>query len=600
MSPLALAPILIGYLLGSIPFGYVIVRAMKGIDIREYGSHNIGATNVLRVVGWFPALLTLLGDVGKGTAPPLLAVAPLFAGGEPNPWIVALAPLAAIWGHAYSAYFYLREKKFSRGKAVAAGLGAIIGFVAAGQVGWPVLAAVVATWFVSLALPRLFSGRWGWISLSSLLAVAVLPIATALTGAKLPYVLFGIAAAVFVFWKHKENIGRLVDGVEPRLGERLPLAGVDRDEVSCAFLIHAITPDDWFQPRRLAWAYRLVGMGLLPSGVLKRTMLFLRPMKMDTIRGIQARDGRPAIVHLLCVPMLPEQIKAHPELAVRRCIQAARLARDLGARCLGLGAFWSVVGQKGLEVQQGAPFIPVTNGGAFTAGTVKAAVPLVMTKLQARSVEPEDATAAVVGANGVVGFGICRQLVGRVARILMVGTDLERLERTAALMRRRTRRADAAVDTVIELTTEMDACREAHIVFTATSTVEPVLFPHHLRPDAVVYDMGRPADVDLSVLDLPGVTVIPGGVVRPPGAMEGRIDVHFGAGCIPACMAETLLVAYDECYERVSLGEGTKSENIDHFVALAETLGFQVVDEAARPPRAASSPRYAGAAVVAK
>ena len=90
-----LLPILIGYLLGSIPFGYVIVKLMKGIDIREYGSHNIGATNVLRVVGWFPALLTLLGDIAKGAVPPILATLPFFTGGHVNPWLVVLAPLAA-------------------------------------------------------------------------------------------------------------------------------------------------------------------------------------------------------------------------------------------------------------------------------------------------------------------------------------------------------------------------------------------------------------------------------------------------------------------------------------------------------------------------
>src|SRR5438105_2015497 len=135
----ALAPVLIGYLLGSIPFGYLIVRAIRRIDIREYGSHNIGATNVLRVVGWLPALLTLLGDIGKGVLPPIIAALPVFSGAHANPWIVVLAALAAIWGHAYSAFFYLKERTFARGKAVAAGLGAVIGFVISGQVRWPVL-----------------------------------------------------------------------------------------------------------------------------------------------------------------------------------------------------------------------------------------------------------------------------------------------------------------------------------------------------------------------------------------------------------------------------------------------------------------------------
>jgi len=580
-----LAPILIGYLLGSIPFGYVIVKMIRGIDIREYGSHNIGATNVLRVVGLVPALLTLLGDIGKGILPPVLATLPLFTGdGPPNPWIVVLAPLAAICGHAYSAYFYLKERKFARGKAVAAGLGAVIGFVLSGQVAWPALAVLTAVFATALALPKLAQGRWGWVSLASILSACSLPVIFALVRAPLPFVVFGFAAAIFVTWKHKENLGRLLDGVEPRLGEKVPLAGVDRDEVACAFLIHAMTPDDWWQSRRFSWAVGMYRIGLLPLGVLKRLFLYVKPLKSDTIRGIVSPDGRQVQVHLLAVPWLPEMIKDHPALAMRRAAQAAQMARDLGARCMGLGAYWSVVGNKGQEVQAAAPFIPITNGGAYTAGTVKQAVPTVLNHLRLRNKEPEQATAAVVGANGVVGFGICRQLAGRVARIVMVGTDVERLERSANLLRRRS--PGMQVDT----TTDIEACADADMIFTATSTVAPILFARHVRAGTVVYDLGRPADVDVSVFEVAGVTVIPGGVVRPPGEMRHRLDVHFGTGQIPACMAETILTALDECYERVSLGNDTKSENIDYFVELAERHGFQVVDEVISPPGTAGAP----------
>src|SRR3954453_7859266 len=94
----AALPVLLGYLLGSIPFGYVVVRVIRGIDIRDYGSHKIGATNVLRVVGPIPALITLLGDIAKGTVPVLLA-ARLAPEGSSHAWIVVLSALAAILGH---------------------------------------------------------------------------------------------------------------------------------------------------------------------------------------------------------------------------------------------------------------------------------------------------------------------------------------------------------------------------------------------------------------------------------------------------------------------------------------------------------------------
>src|SRR2546423_13921304 len=104
------APLLIGYLLGSIPFGYLIVRLLRGIDIRDYGSHNIGATNVLRVVGPIPAVLTLVGDIIKGTLPIVIAALPAFSGPAPQPWVLVGSAVAAIVGHAYSAFFYLKER----------------------------------------------------------------------------------------------------------------------------------------------------------------------------------------------------------------------------------------------------------------------------------------------------------------------------------------------------------------------------------------------------------------------------------------------------------------------------------------------------------
>src|SRR5436305_6067479 len=116
MVPLlrSLAPVLIGYALGSVPFGYLIVRLLRGIDIRDYGSHNIGATNVLRVVGPIPALLTLLGDIAKGTFPILIAAHPVFRGWLPQAWVLVLTAIAAVLGHAYSAFFYLKERRFAR------------------------------------------------------------------------------------------------------------------------------------------------------------------------------------------------------------------------------------------------------------------------------------------------------------------------------------------------------------------------------------------------------------------------------------------------------------------------------------------------------
>jgi acyl-phosphate glycerol 3-phosphate acyltransferase len=583
------ASLLIGYALGSIPFGYVIVRLLRGIDIRDYGSHNIGATNVLRVVGPLPALVTLLGDVVKGVAPVLIAAQPVFSGPTPQPWILVGTAVAAIAGHAYSAFFYLKERRFARGKAIATGLGALVGLLIERQI--PALALLIpaAIWLLTVGGPRLVTARWGFVSLASILAASAVPLVLSLSRAPAPYLVFAVAVAVFVLWKHKENLGRLLDGVEPRFGERLPIVGLDTDDIPCAFMIHPITAEDWWQTRRFSWARLPARQGILPMPLLKQMVKLVRPMKVDAVRGIELSDGRRVTVYLIGVPLLPEQIKGSPRLAVRRAVQAAQLAKELGARVLGLGAFWSVVGNKGEDVQKQAPVdFYVTNGGAYTAGTVRMAVPMVLRKLEQRGVEAHRARAAVIGANGVVGFGICRELAQQVAAIVMIGTDLERLEKSAVLIRRRS-------SAEILTTTALESCRDCDLIFSATSQPEPVLFDSHVREGTLIYDLGRPADVDESARRVPGVEVIPGGVVRPPGNAVGRLDVHFGEGLIPACMAETIIIAVDSAGERVSLGDRTRSENIDYFVSRGAELGFRMVEE---DPLLTPSPSPVGASPV--
>jgi acyl-phosphate glycerol 3-phosphate acyltransferase len=580
IQPGALLPPLLGYLLGSVPFGYLIGRAFKGIDIRRYGSHNIGATNVLRVVGPFPALLTLLLDIGKGLAPVWLAAQPWWTGSAGEPWLVVASAVAAILGHAYSAWFYLRERQFSRGKAVAAALGADLGFLVIGAVP-PIGVLVPLAVFIAIVFgPRLFSRRFGFVSLGSILASVVTPLLWGFLGVAVPYQLFAGLAFLFITWKHKENLGRILDGTEPRLGEKPPLAGLDEDEVACAFMIHPMTPDDWWQTRRFSSLAPVYRAGLLPQPIMERLMREFKPMKLDEIRGIETADGRRARVYLLAAPLLPRQIKENPELAVRRAIQGALMARDLGASVFGLGAYWSVVGNKGEDVQAKVD-IPVTNGGAYTAGTVKAAVPAMLRRLEREGRRADHLCAGVVGANGVVGFRVCHGLLGQVGRLVMIGRDVERLERSAARLRHR------AGTTEIVTTTSMDALLECDLVFTATSEPDPVIFPAHVRPGALIYDLGRPADVDESVRSLPGVEVVPGGTVRPPGVTTGRLDIHFGRGSIPACLAETIIIALERCPERRTLGDNSRAENVEFFVQKAEELGFVVVDRMGEPAPAA-------------
>jgi glycerol-3-phosphate acyltransferase PlsY len=194
--------VLLGYVLGSIPFAYLAGRITRGIDLREHGSGNLGATNVYRTLGWKTAAIVFLCDVLKG-ALPVLFVLRFTAGAHLYLWAIA-AGVAAIAGHAKPVFLLWR----GGGKGVATATGV---FLALAPV--PTLVAV-ATWLAVVAVT-------GYVSLGSLLAAAVLPVAiAALLGIHAALFPFSLAIAAFVFWSHRANIGRLRRGEEHRFGRK--------------------------------------------------------------------------------------------------------------------------------------------------------------------------------------------------------------------------------------------------------------------------------------------------------------------------------------------------------------------------------------------
>jgi glycerol-3-phosphate acyltransferase PlsY len=193
-APAWLPPIILGYLLGSIPFGWIVVRAGTGQDVRWFGSGNVGATNVVRATGWRSGLLVAVLDLLKGSAAVGLAAS---AGGDQA--AQALAGLGAIVGHVFPLWLRLHGGK---GVATAAGVFAVLA---------PLPAAIASAAFVGVAgLTRL-------VSLASLCATTVMVGASWLVDVAPPVRLAAIAAAALIAVRHAGNIRRLLDGTERRL-----------------------------------------------------------------------------------------------------------------------------------------------------------------------------------------------------------------------------------------------------------------------------------------------------------------------------------------------------------------------------------------------
>ena len=188
--------ILVSYLFGSLPIGLLVGRMVKGIDVRDYGSGNIGASNVWRTMGPLWGIAVFLFDFCKGYFPAHLA-------GQMhsvNPWLPVLVGLAAILGHNFSPFL-----KFKGGKGVATSLGVVYGLS-------PVAAAIgFAVWGLCLLVTR-------YISVSSMIAAVVTSAALIVLNPNLPHILFAILVTLFVLVKHRSNMTRLKAGTEPKVG----------------------------------------------------------------------------------------------------------------------------------------------------------------------------------------------------------------------------------------------------------------------------------------------------------------------------------------------------------------------------------------------
>lgn len=199
--------ILSAYLLGSIPTSYLITRLTKGVDIRKYGSGNVGATNVLRTAGKIPAIIALIGDILKG----VIAVTLLSGFFYQYSRVInyesfrILMGFAAIVGHIWTAFM-----RFKGGKGVATSIGVLF-FLCPKALG---IAAIV--WFLTVILTK-------YVSLGSILASLSLPITAAVMGMSIQLVVFTITLCIISSYRHKSNIIRLINGEEHKIGQKVKI-----------------------------------------------------------------------------------------------------------------------------------------------------------------------------------------------------------------------------------------------------------------------------------------------------------------------------------------------------------------------------------------
>ena len=346
-------------------------------------------------------------------------------------------------------------------------------------------------------------------------------------------------------------------------------------------MIHPIEP-------RKDVARKFPLLGKLPVGVINYFSAFFPPVYLSHITGIRsAATGKEIQGWLIACPMTPQRmLQVSLPLAYRKLVQAGRMAERLGAHILGLGAFTGVVGDAGVSVARKLS-IPVTTGNSYT---VAVAVDAALEGARRMDLDPARATAAVVGAYGSTGHACARLLAGRVARLLLVGRERGQLEEVR-------RQIEAEVKAKTEVGVEhgyagdapdpglnrvvasdrLEDVRQADIVLTVTSAVQPIIAPEHLKSGAVICDVARPRNVSRCVAQRrDDVLVIEGGVVDVPGRVDFGFNFGFPPGQAYACMAETMVLAMEGRYESYSLGRELSLARVAEISDLADRHGFRL------------------------
>jgi predicted amino acid dehydrogenase len=326
-----------------------------------------------------------------------------------------------------------------------------------------------------------------------------------------------------------------------------------------AFIVHPLVASDF--SRKFSFTKHL------PDNLIEGIIKYIPPFKVSSITGIKSPYAEVEGWFVAC-PLTSRQMVELPEAeVVGKIIKAGKVAEQLGAKVVGLGAFTSIVGDAGITVAKNLN-IAVTTGNSYTVATA-----LEGTRQAAKvmGIQLDQASVVILGATGSIGAACAQILAKEVRYLTLVARNESRLEKLSAQIMR-------TAGLAVQVTANTKAVlKSADIIIAVTSAIDSLIEPNDLKPGAVVCDVARPRNVARSVAaERNDVLVIEGGIVEIPGTVDFGLNFGFPPGTAYACMAETMLLALDQCYQNFTIGRDITVKQIEKITQLAQKHNFRL------------------------
>ncbi|KKK92802.1 hypothetical protein LCGC14_2699300, partial [marine sediment metagenome] len=300
------------------------------------------------------------------------------------------------------------------------------------------------------------------------------------------------------------------------------------------------------------------------ASVLKRRS----PLVMSEITGIESPTGARAHGFFVAVPFLSWQfLELEEDYVIEKISKACKLAKKIGAKIVGLGAFTAIPGGGG-RMLANLVDIPITTGNTYTTalaieGSKQAA--------QFMDIKLENAKVAVVGATGSIGRACAQILAPEVGNLVLVGRDQLRLEQVQEKIKKA-----SSVTTDVSCNIR-ESLRESDLVITVTGSTDSIIYPDDLKPGSIVCDVARPRDVSKLVTEARNdVLVIDGAIVNTPGDVNFNLDYGPPPTMAEGCVAETIILTLERRYENYTIGKNITVEMVKEMGELGKKHGFSI------------------------